>query len=133
MTTIFRSHHTQYLENLIEEMKKSHADQMKYVIEDNQRLRAELERTRLLLTPALKEVDRYEGPDNSPPPSLVFDIEKHGTPWQRVQAREARLQREADAEEERKRKEAVAASGVNLKGDNDGNVRQQGESAPLSQ
>ena len=51
----------------IEELKKTHAQQQSYVIEENQRLRDEAKRLQLLVIPALKNIELE--PDKTPPPS----------------------------------------------------------------
>ena len=106
--------HTKWLEKQIAEtearhereiarLEKSHAEQLKYAIEENERLREELTRTRYLLTPALQNVSL--APDNSPPPAL--SDEEVGTPWQRILKRAVKAQQEQDRESKRVATEAA--------------------------
>ena len=123
-TRIFRSHHTEYLEKLIEDLKKTHTEEINRVIEENRILREELTKTRYLITPALQSVSLV--PDSSlPSPSIGPEFV--GTPWQRVLARELKAQEEAAKEEERRRSEA---NKIAPKGESDGSLRQPGDTAP---
>lgn len=74
------------------ELKNAHAQQVSYVIQENAKLRDDLDRTRLFLTPALQSVQLRQDDSQPPPPSEV----PTGTPWQRVLARELKAQEEQD-------------------------------------
>jgi hypothetical protein len=117
----FASRHTLWLEQELEKreqhhreeivrLEKSHAEQLKYAIEENERLRDELTRTRYLLTPALQNVSLE--PDNSPPPT---PIEEGGTPWQRILRRGIKAQEENDAIARRVAIEAAAKTATEAK------------------
>lgn len=121
---IFRSHHTQWLEQEyadlktrhdreLTELRKSFQEQLKDVTVDRDRLRDELQRTRILLSPGLQGVALPHEQDDEPPPVATTPT---GTPWQRVKARmwEEELARVREA-----------------KGESDGVSRQSGKDAPL--
>jgi hypothetical protein len=63
------------------ELKKAHAAELTRVIEENQKLRDDLDRVRLLLTPALQSVELPKERTEPPKPTEI----PVGTPWQRVQ------------------------------------------------
>lgn len=73
------------------ELKKAHAEELNRVIEDNQKLKDDMDRLRLLLTPALQNVELPKERTAPPSPSNATVT---GTPWQRVLKREAELQEE---------------------------------------
>jgi hypothetical protein len=111
----FASRHTIWLERELEKqeqrhreeiarVEKSHAEQLKYAIEENERLREELTKTRYLLTPALQNVSLK--PDDAPPPAL--DDQEVGTPWQRILKRSIKAQQEQDSIAHRVASEAAA-------------------------
>jgi hypothetical protein len=114
--------HTKWLEKQIAEsearhekeiarLEKSHAEQLKYAIEENERLREELTRTRYLLTPALQSVSLE--PDNTPPAAL--SDENVGTPWQRILKRSIKAQQEQDSIAHRVASEAAAKAATEAK------------------
>lgn len=66
------------------ELKKAHAEELKRVIEEKQKLWDELTKVRYVETPALRQVQVNSEKDDSAPPSPKFETPV-GTPWQRVQ------------------------------------------------
>jgi len=74
------------------ELKKAHAEELNHVIEENQKLRDDMDRLRLLVTPALQNVELPKERSAPPPPRTDVFV---GTPWQRIQAREMQKQDEA--------------------------------------
>lgn len=137
--TVFISRHTLWLEKEIEDLKARHAVEVAYLkkvhleeltraITENQKLRDDLDRTRLLLTPALQSVELPKERSEPPTPS-PDDVLYIGTPWQRVLARH-RLN------EERKLKEAALLTTVPAAasmGGSDGSEREGRVEAPLSE
>lgn len=134
----FKSKHELWLEEqvkidrerhdaLVERLQSAHASELNRVIEENQKLRDELDRTRLFLNPALQHVQLNSEQDNSTPPSPE-EIIPTGTPWQRIMAREIQAQKNAAATEEAKRRAAVGMIVV-PKGETDGSLRQGREPA----
>lgn len=103
------------------ELKTAHATELNRVIEENQRLRDDMDRLRLLVTPALQNVELPKERTGPPPPSDV----PVGTPWQRFQQREVARQEEAWA---RKHAKPVAAP---LEGDPNGISSERRVDAPL--
>lgn len=103
------------------ELKTAHAAELNRVIEENQRLRDDMDRLRLLVTPALQNVELPKERTGPPPPSDV----PVGTPWQRFQQREVARQEEAWA---RKHAKPVAAP---LEGDPNGISSERRVDAPL--
>lgn len=84
------------------ELKTAHARELNRVIEENQKLRDDADRLRLLLTPALQNVELPK--ERTAPPSPVEETIT-GTPWQRVlkkaivdQERAAKVRFTKDAE-----------------------------------
>jgi predicted ribosome quality control (RQC) complex YloA/Tae2 family protein len=109
----FASRHTIWLEKELEKqeqrhreeiarLQSTHAEQLKYAIEENERLRDELTRTRYLLTPQLRDVSLE--PDNTPPPA---PSDEGGTPWQRILKRAIKAQQDQDRESKRVATEAA--------------------------
>lgn len=163
-TRIFRSHHTEWLENEILEMairhqahtlwlqenhekeiarlealnldakvealrersdlKKAHAQELSRVIEDNQKLHDDLDRTRLFLTPALQSVSLGTEADRSSPPTP--ENVPTGTPWQRILNRE--MKKQEDEAKQRLTKPADAPVGGSDGSNSEGRVE-----APLSE
>ncbi len=83
----FTSRHTLFLERELTDIKARHDKELVRYREENQSLRDELERTRMLLSPALQSVTLHPEPEprrdpNAPP-------EFGGSPFQRMQARAA--------------------------------------------
>jgi hypothetical protein len=136
---LFKSSHTLWLETQVAELRKSHleelgrmksayAEEIKRVIQDNQKLRDDLDRTRLLLTPALQSVTLKHEQDSSPPPSPNLETPT-GTPWQRFLKSEiARQEAEATT-----RKNYVKPAEAPVEGANNGDAGQSGRVAPLSE
>jgi hypothetical protein len=130
-TKIFRSHHTEWLENEIAvlrdahdkeitDLKKAHADELNRAIEESARLRDEAQRIRLYLTPALQNVQLE--PDKSAPP--VPSVATYtGTPWQRILAREIAKQE----------KEVAARFTKPVEGESDGISSEGRVSTPLGE
>lgn len=93
------------------ELKKAHADELNRVIEENQKLRDDIDRLRLLVTPALQNVELpKERSSAPPPPSETFT----GTPWQRV------LQREIAAQDRAAAAKHTKPAGAPLEGESHG-------------
>ena len=143
MWTLFRSHHAIWLEKEFEDLKArhlreiadlkmAHAGELKRVIEDNQKLRDDLDRTRLFLNPALQSIEIRPTAEGSTLASPTLGAEYGGTPFQRIMAREMRLQEQQAAEEERKRREAAGINTVPPKGENDNAIREGRDAAPQS-
>lgn len=104
------------------ELKKAHAEELNRVIEENQKLRDDIDRIRLLLTPALQNVELPKERSASPPPMTpVFT----GTPWQRVQQREMAKQDAVAAAKHTKPAEAP------LGGESHGSSSERRVDAPL--
>ena len=109
----FKSAHTVWLEREIEQLKKAHAQELSYVRTDNDKLRDELQRTRMLITPGLQGISLPHEEHDAPPE--VSNVPT-GTPWQRIKARMwdeelARVRKEAEAAKEK----AHGVSGQNGK------------------
>lgn len=94
---LFLSRHTLWLEEecqrlredhlrQVEDLKKSYASQLSYVIEENQKLKDDMDRLRLLLTPALQNVELPKERSTLPPAPDFETVT--GTPWDRIRARE---------------------------------------------
>ena len=77
----------------IADLKKAHGEELSRAIQEIAKLRDDLDRTRLALTPALQSVSLR--PDDSAPPS-PSEIPT-GTPWQRILARELARQEQETA------------------------------------
>ena len=105
----------------IEELKSAHAVEAERAITENQRLRDDVERMRILATPALQHVE--VNPDRSAPPAPQQEVYR-GTPWQRIQARELAKQQEAAAHRRVQPAEATAndEGGTSNGGKSDGRV-----------
>jgi hypothetical protein len=119
------------LELRIEDLKKSHADELSRAITVNQSLRDELERTRIVLTPALQTAVLPKERDETPPPKPSKEpVPFVGTPWQRVQANYF-----AQLEEEEKMKASNFVKPVNtpVEGENNGSSRDGRIEAPLGE
>jgi hypothetical protein len=101
------------------ELKKAHAVELNRVIEENQKLRDDIDRTRLLLNPALQSVELPKERTEPPKPENV----PTGTPWQRIQAEHAmRLAREEKDRAERKGTIPVLVPAP-VEGDSNGSAR----------
>lgn len=114
----------------LSDLKKAHAQELSRVIEDNQRLRDDLERTRLYLTPALQSVSLGKETDRSSPPSPA-DVPT-GTPWQRILRRE--IQKQEEEAKQRLTKPADApvggsSNGSDSEGRNEAPQREQSQPA----
>ena len=72
------------------ELKKAHAEELNRVIEENQKLRDDVERMRLVQIPALQQVE-LPRERTTQPPAPNPDTET-GTSWQRIQRREIAAQ-----------------------------------------
>lgn len=90
----------------IAELKSTHAEQMKYAISECERLRDDLDRTRLFLNPGLANVSTSRTPDTSGPP--VPENVPVGGAWSRVLAREMKKQQDDAIAEEAERKRIAA-------------------------
>lgn len=146
---LFKSSHTLWLEAQIEELKarmcediirlqsmhmaelermeSAHVAETRRVIQENQKLRDELERTRLLLNPALQSVTLKSEQDSSAPPKPNLETPT-GTPWQRYLKSEiARQEAEAST-----RKNYVKPAEAPVEGAHNGDAGQSGGVAPLS-
>jgi hypothetical protein len=148
----FRSRYTMYLESQIEKLtqlsaevfekqetrhqaeiarlEKARGEQLLYVIEDNQKLRDDLDRIRLLLTPALQSVELAK--ERTEPPKPTEDTFL-GTPWQRTQQQWAWKLRKEREEAERQKKAAANIPAPAVKGDEDGSTRSGRNEAPLGE
>lgn len=92
----------------IEEIKKTHADELTYVKSEYAWLKDEVERLRRFLLPTMQPVYEQVRAGNSPEPPAA-PPEEQGTPWQRlvradlkaqdeaIQARKAKAKAEAEA------------------------------------
>jgi hypothetical protein len=81
----------------IADLKKAHAEELKRVIEESQRLRNENERFRLLYSPVDRKAQTQQDEDESStrPTSektTFGEMVAAGTPWQRILAREIAAQ-----------------------------------------
>lgn len=143
---LFKSSHTLWLEDLIRRneainkeaiavlqdhhdkelarMESAHVAETKRVIQENQKLRDELERTRLLLTPALQSVTLRHEQDNESPPKPLEDVYR-GTPFQRLRAQMI-AEQEATAATVKNYTKPVGAP---VKGEHHGDAGRQGELA----
>jgi|GEM_PF-2739184 len=106
------------------ELKKAHADELKRVIEEKQKLWDELTKVRYVETPALRQVQVNTTEDSAPPPSPKLETPV-GTPWQRVQRFYAEQQEAAARTRFTKPAEAP------VKGETNGNDGEGRDSAPL--
>jgi hypothetical protein len=138
---MFTSRHTLWLEKEIEDLKhrhekeiedlkKTHAEQVLHAIEENRSLRDELERTRIVLTPALQSAVLPKERDNLAPPSPPKEMIPRGTPWQRVQAQ---YFADLDAQDKLKSSRFVKPVDMPVEGDKNGNVREGRVETPLGQ
>jgi len=73
------------------DLKKAHAEELNRVIDENQKLKDDMDRLRLLLTPALQSVELPKERTATPSPK---EETLTGTPWQRVLKRETAMQTE---------------------------------------
>jgi hypothetical protein len=118
-------------ESARELLEKAHADHLRYVIEENQKLRDDLDRTRLLLNPALQSVELPKERTEPPKPTEESEI---GTPWQRLQRRHAHEMMELDkAERAKKSAPILVPVAPAVEGEHDGSVREGRNEAPLGQ
>lgn len=122
----FVSRHTRWLEKEVErlhaeiaEIKKAHAEELTHANVSTDRLRDELQRTRILLSPGLANVALpHEYDSQLPDENLnVFEIPT-GTPWMRLQA----LYRKEQAAEAAKEKAAAALKADAAKGESTNGV-----------
>jgi hypothetical protein len=97
----FVGRHTLWLERELEDLKKRHLEEMNRVITDNKSLREELERTRILLTPAIQNIRPGVQPEEPAPQALGKEFV--GTPWMRIQARILREIEEQEKAQETQR------------------------------
>lgn len=105
------------------ELKKAHADELNHAIEECQKLRDDNERLRLLVTPALQNVELPKERSAPQPPSKeVFT----GTPWQRI------LQREIAAQDRTAAAKFVKPADAPLEGESNGSTSERRVDAPLS-
>lgn len=121
---LFKSSHTLWLETQVVELKaehakqiadlkKTHGEQLAYAIKQADKLRDDLDRTRLLLNPALQSVTLKHEQDSSPPPP-PSEIEG-GTPWMRFRAKAI-----AEQEVAAKPKNYVKPASTPVEGENHG-------------
>jgi hypothetical protein len=104
------------------ELKNAHAAELKRVIEENQKLRDDMDRLRLLVTPALQNVELPKERSAPQPPNEDTPV---GTPWMRV-----RRQAIAEQEEAAKRR-LVKPVAAPLEGDPNGVSSERRVDAPL--
>ena len=102
---IIKDQKTDFAER-VAELKSAHAAELNRVIEERDRLRDDLDRTRLFLNPGLANVSTSRTPDTSGPP--VPENVPVGGAWSRVLAREMKAQEEAAKTEEAERKRIAA-------------------------
>jgi hypothetical protein len=137
-SNFFRSRHEIWLEREVERLRaervqelerieKAHAAELSRAIEENRSLRDELERTRIVLTPALQSVTLPKERDNTPPPLPEKIIT--GTPWQRVQAK---YYADLDEQDKIKNSRFVKPVDAPVEGESNGNVREGRVETPLS-
>lgn len=133
-TRFFRSYHTEWLEaqyeklkadhlREIEQLKSTHAETLSRAITECERLRNDLQVTRLALNPVLQHVTLE--PDRSEPPKPAEEVYA-GTPWQRHLAREIKKQY-ADGPQ------YTTTASVPAEGESDGRLRQPGPATPLTE
>ena len=103
------------------ELKTAHAAELARVITESEKLRDDMDRLRLLITPALQGVELPKERTAPQPPSDI----PTGTPWQRVQKREI-LKQEQDWA--RKHTKPAAAP---LEGESNGISSERRVDAPL--
>lgn len=150
MIRIWKSNHVEWLEHTVvardlqhateirtlredfaqelQRLEKAHAEHLRYVIEENQKLRDDLDRTRLLLNPALQSVELPKERTEPPKPTAESEI---GTPWQRLQRRHALNMIELEKAERAKVNVVPVAPAV--EGEHDGSVREGRIEAPLGE
>ena len=102
---IIRDQKADFAERIVE-LKTIHAAELNRVISECDRLRDDLDRTRLFLNPGLANVSTSRTPDTSGPP--VPENVPVGGAWSRVLAREMKAQEEAAKTEETERKRIAA-------------------------
>lgn len=118
-------------EKEIARLEKAHGEHLRYVIEENQKLRDDLDRTRLLLNPALQSVELPRERTEPPKPTEESEI---GTPWQRLQRRHAHEMMELDKAERAKTSVPILVPvAPAVEGENNGSVREGRVEAPLGQ
>lgn len=114
---MFQKHRIALLEQIIKdqkadfaerlaELKTIHAAELNRVISECDRLRDDLDRTRLFLNPGLANVNTSRTPDTSGPP--VPENVPVGGAWSRVLAREMKKQQDDAIAEEAERKRIAA-------------------------
>jgi len=117
----FKSSHTLWLEKEVEFLKKTHAEELSRVMVQNDKLRDELQRTRILLSPGLQAVTLpHENDDETPPPVME---PLSGTPWQRLKAQMIR-------EDDERWRKAQAKQATLAQGETDGVQREGRVDAP---
>lgn len=104
--------------------KKAHVEELNRAIEENARLRDEVHRVRLYLTPGLQTISTE--PDRSTPPSPAPDSYA-GTPWQRI------LRRGIEEQEKTAAAHLVKPADAPVKGESNGNEREGRIEAPLGE
>lgn len=102
---IIKDQKTDFAERVVE-LKSAHAAELNRVIEERDRLRDDLDRTRLFLNPGLANVSTSRTPDTSGPP--VPENVPVGGAWSRVLAREMKKQQDDAIAEEAERKRIAA-------------------------
>lgn len=102
---IIKDQKTDFAER-VAELKSAHAAELNRVIEERDRLRDDLDRTRLFLNPGLANVNTSRTPDTSGPP--VPENVPVGGAWSRVLAREMKKQQDDAIAEEAERKRIAA-------------------------
>ena len=107
----FRSRYVRLLEAQIarhaeetEALKKTHAEELNRCIVEANRGWAEADRLRQYLIPGLPASTRNEVPEKESPPAQNVET---GTPWQRIQAKYAKMQEEQERLAEIARKSQV--------------------------
>ena len=111
------------------DLKKAHAEELNRVIEENQKLKDDVDRFRLLLTPALQNVELPK--ERTAPPSPSAETVT-GTPWQRTLKRELANQTENPKLRRAMEAAAKAAQGESHGSSSEGRVDASlgGESKP---
>lgn len=125
IAAIERLHLTMEYEAMRErtELKSAHAAELNRVIEENQKLRDDMDRLRLLITPALQNVELPKERSATPPPPRTETL--IGTPWQRV------LQREIAAQERAAVAKHTIPAETPLEGESHGSSSERRVDAPL--
>ena len=75
-----------FLEAEIKKLREVHASELAYERQLNEKLRDDLDRVRLFITPSLQQINLH--PDTAPASEEPKkEVAPTGTPWQRVRAR----------------------------------------------